>query len=210
MYMLSRIIVDIFEQPNFQGRKVTICDPVKDIRQEVGFDGNVASCIVYQGPNFAASPNEKAILFEKPDFKGQQLVLAPGYYENIHNGTYNLPTIQSIKMGSALKANGPSYGQIPVILELFSKPGFKGAKTTVLKETNNAQQLGIPDTVSSLIIRKGPDFPRSGCKVMIYQQPDFSGEGWPVEVRPYTPQVQIPNVMANTRQPLTIGSIKIA
>ncbi|MFQ6041355.1 MAG: beta/gamma crystallin-related protein [Candidatus Poribacteria bacterium] len=210
MYMLSRIIIDVFEQPNFQGRKVTICDPIKNIRQDIGFDGNVASCIVYQGPNFATSPNEKAIFFEKVNFQGQQLVLAPGYYENLQNGTYNLSTIQSIKMSSAMRANGPSYGQIPIVLELFSQPSFKGAKTTVLKETNNTQQLRIPDTVSSLIIRKGPDFPRAGCKVMLYQQPDFAGEGLPIEMRPYTPQVQIPNVMANARQPLTIGSIKIA
>jgi hypothetical protein len=210
MYTLSRIIVDAFDQPNFQGKKVTLCDPVKNIRKEIGFEGNIASCIVYQGPNFATSPNEKAILYEKPDFRGQQLVLAPGYYENIHNGTYNLSNIQSLKMSSAMKANGPTYGQIPVILELFAQPSFKGTKTTVLKETNNAQQLGIPETVSSLIIRKGPDFPRAGCKVMLYQQPDFSGEGWPIEMRPYTPQVQIPNVKANTRQPLTVGSIKIA
>lgn len=210
MYMLSRIIIDVFEQPNFQGKKATICDPIKNIPQEIAFDGSVASCIVYQGPNFATSPNEKAILFEKVNFQGQQLVLSPGYYANIQNGTYNLPAIQSIKMSSAMKANGPNYGQIPVVLELFSQPGFKGPKTTVLKEINNAQQLGIPDKVSSLIIRKGPDFPRAGCKVMLYQQPDFSGEGWPIEMRPYTPQVQIPNVMANARQPLVIGSIQIA
>jgi hypothetical protein len=208
--MLSRIIVDVFEQPNFQGKKVTICDPVKNLRKDLGFEGNIASCIVYQGPNFATSPNEKAILFENSDFKGQQLVLAPGYYENLHNGTYNLPTIQSIKTSSAMKANGPSYGQIPIVVELFSQPSFKGSKTVVLKEMNNTEQLGIPGTVSSLIIRKGPDFPRTGCKIMFYQQPDFSGEGWPIEMRPYTPQVQIPNVMANTRQPLVIGSIKIA
>ncbi len=209
MYIRSRIIIDVFEQPNFQGKKATICDAVKNVKG-IGFDGNIASCIVYQGPSFATSPNEKAVFFEKPNFQGQQLVLAPGHYGNIQNGTYNISTIQSMKTSSAMKANGPVYGQIPVVMELFPQPSFKGPKITVLKETSNTQQLGIPDKVSSLIIRKGPDFPRAGCKVMLYQQPDFAGEGWPIEMRPYTPQVQIPNVMTNTRQPLIVGSIKIA
>lgn len=210
MYMRSKVIVEAFEQPNFEGKKAIICEPVKSLPQEIGFDGNIASCIIYQGPNFANSPSEKAILFEKANFQGQQLILTPGYYSNLHNGAYNLPTIQSVKMSSVMKSHGPNYGQIPVIMELFPQPGFKGPKITVLKETNNTQQLGIPDKVSSLIIRKGPDFPRTGCKVMLYQQPDFAGEGWPIEMRSYTPQVQISNVTDNMRKSLTVGSIKIA
>lgn len=210
MYTSSKLIVEIFEQPNFQGKKTTICEPVKNLKQETGFAGNIASCIVYQGPNFATSPNEKVLLFEKPNFLGREVILTPGYYTDIRNGSYNLPNVQSIKMSPVMKAHGPSYGQIPVIMELFSQPDFKGAKTTILKETNNAQQVGIPERVSSIIIRKGPDFPRTGCKVMLYQQPDFAGDGMPIEMRAYTPQVQIKNVMERTRQPLTIGSIKIA
>jgi len=210
MYLRSKVIVEAFEQPNFQGKKTTICEPVKNLPQEIGFDGNIASCIVYQGPHFANSPTEKAILFEKKNFQGQQLVLTPGHYTDLHSDIYNLPTIKSIKMSSVMKSHGPSYGQIPVVMELFPQAGFKGPKTTVLKETKNTQQSGIPDKVTSLIVRKGPDFPRTGCKVMLYQQPDFAGEGWPIEMRAYTPQVQIPNVVDKTRQPLTVGSIKIA
>ena len=210
MYTRSKVILEVFEQPNFQGRKATICEPIKDIRQEVGFQENIASCIVYQGPHFGTSPNEKALLFEKPNFIGRELVLTPGYYADLTNGSYNMSAIQSIKMSSVMKAHGPSYGQIPVIMELFSQPDFKGPKSTVLKETNNAQSIGLPERVASLIVRKGPDFPRSGCQVMLYQEPDFAGEGMPIEMRAYTPQVRIKNVADNTRQPLAIGSIKIA
>jgi len=209
VYSLSRVIVEIFEQPNFAGRKAPICDTIKDI-SELGFVEDIGSAIVYQGPKFKASPNDKAIFFEKPDFQGEQLILAPGYYTDLHNGTYNLPTIRSIKFGTARIANAPYFGQIPVVLELYEGRSFKGVKALILQETPNTEQLGLPSQVFSLILRKGPDFPRTGCKVIFYEQPNFTGSSLPVELRSFTPQLQIPDLMVYSQKPLTVGSIQIA
>ena len=169
-------------------------EPVR-FTHEIGFDNNISSVKVYKGPNYASSPNYKAVLHEHPEFQGRKLPLGPGYYPNLHDMIYNFgDRISSISFGSVLTTSGPEWGTIPLVVECYQHPEYKGRKVTVLRDISHTGDLGIPDAISSIRIFKGPDFPREGAEVILFQHVDFEGVRLPIRMETMDYKKEIPNL----------------
>ena len=169
-------------------------EPVRSTH-EIGFENNISSVKVYKGPNYASSPNYKVVLHEHPEFQGRKLPLGPGYYPNLHDMIYNFgDRISSISFGSVLTTSGPEWGTIPLIVECYQHPEYTGRKVTVLRDIAHTGDLGIHDAISSIRIFKGPDFPREGAEVILFQHVDFEGARLPIRMEAMDYKKEIPNL----------------
>lgn len=182
MPLAPRLIVEVFRDPGFRGKKVTIIDSVSDTTT-IGCEDMISSIKVYRGPGFDAAPNFKAIFYEHPNFTGRRIVLSPGFYPNIHNIPYSFgDIISSIQFAPALVSTGPDYGIIPLIIELYQDRDLQGTKGIVLRDVNNMRDIGLDRTISSLKITRGPNFPPTGCKATFFEQPNFEGANFSISL----------------------------
>lgn len=191
---IPRLVVQIFEHVNFGGRYAWVIGPIRDLR-EIGFENIISSCIVYKGPGYHQSPNYKVIFHEHPNFRGRKLILGPGYYPNFHDVTYNFPDrASSISFGDSLTSDGPVFGTIPLIVEVFSEPNFQGRRALVLRDISFTRDIGMQDNIQSVRIFKGPDFPPGGARVIFYEHIDFEGAQLVIEMKPSDFRKEIPNL----------------
>lgn len=191
---IPRLVVEIFEGQNFQGRSTTIVDAVRTT-EEIGFLGAVQSVKVFKGPAFASGPSYKALLYERPNFTGRKIALTPGYYPNLADVAFDFAgTVSSIGFGPDLKPSGPEWGTIPVIVELFKEVGYRGEKVTILRDIAATQNVGMHGAVQSFRILKGPNFPNGGCKVVFYERVDFQGAAFPIQVTARDAVIEVPDL----------------
>jgi len=175
MPIAPRLIIEVFRDPDYRGKKVTIVDSVNDTAT-IGCNDMISSIKVYKGPGFDSSPSTKAIFYEHPNHTGRRIALAPGFYPNIHRIPYNFgDMISSIQFSPSLEATGPDYGIVPIIVELYQNPNFQGTKGTVLKDVSHTRDIGLDNMVSSIRILRGPNFPPGGCRAIFFEQPSFEG-----------------------------------
>ena len=178
MPIAPRIIVEVFRDPNFNGKKVTIVESVSDTTL-IGCNDMISSIKIYRGPGFDAAPNFKAIFYEHANYTGRRIVLSPGYYPNIHEVPYNFgDIISSIQFAPSLVVTGPDYGVVPLIIELYQDRDLQGIKGVVLKDISNTRDIGLDRSISSIKLIRGPNFPPTGCKVVFFEQPNFEGAGF--------------------------------
>lgn len=191
--VIPRLIVEVFEHPNFGGRRGYIFEPVS-FTADIGFQDNISSVKIYKGPNFKSNPNYKAILHEHWHFQGRKLVLGPGFYPNLHDMIYNFTdNISSINFGSVLETAGPEWGTVPLIVECYEHAEFQGRKITILRDIAHTGDLGLHDMISSVRIFKGPDFPREGANVAFFEHVDFEGAQFSIRMEPMDYKKEIPN-----------------
>jgi hypothetical protein len=180
MPIAPRIIVEVYRDPNFQGKKVTVLDSVSDTNT-IGCNDMISSIKIFRGPGFDSAPNFKAIFYEHFNFTGRRIVLSPGFYPNIHEIPYNFgDIISSVQFAPSMIATGPDYGVVPVIVELYQDKDLQGIKGTVLKDVSNMRDIGLDRTVSSIKIIRGPNFPPTGCRVIFFEQPNFEGASFSI------------------------------
>ena len=173
MALTPRLVVEVFEHVNYQGRKATIIDSVSNT-EGVGVQDVISSIRIYKGPSFNASPNYKAIFHETANYQGRRLVLGPGFYPNIHDIPYNFgDIISSISFSPAANPTPPDYGAIPVIIEAFQDLDFHGQTSIIMRDVSNLRDIGMDDAISSLRIQRGPNFPFSGCHVVFLRPAEF-------------------------------------
>ena len=209
--IIPRLIAEIFQHSNFRGRSGFVIEPVPQTR-ELGFQDNISSLVVYKGPGYASNPSYKVILHQHAHFKGRKMTLGPGYYPNLHDMAYNFgDIISSISFGSSMLVNiGPEWGTIPLIVECYQHPEYKGRKVTVLRDIAHTGELGIHDRISSIRIFKGPDFPREGAEVSFFEHVDFEGARLPIWMAPEDYKKEVPDLhMLPQNFGDTISSIKI-
>ena len=188
-----RLIAEVFEHLNFGGRRGYVIKPIVSTT-DIGFQDNISSVKVYKGPGFDASPNYKLILHEHWNFQGRQLVLGPGFYPNIHDMIYNFKdTISSISFGSVLRTSGPEWGTVPLIVECYEHAEFSGRNITVLRDVSHTGSLGLHDSISSVRIIKGPDFPAQGAEVTFFEHVDFEGSKLTIRMEATDRKKEIPN-----------------
>lgn len=187
-----RLIVELFEMPNFGGRAGYFIDPDPDLPRS-GFPNGVRSARVFKGPGFSRGPNYRLVLHERRQFRGRKLVLGPGYYTYLREISSDFSgDIRSFNIAPDYQASGPDWGTIPLIVELFDDPGFQGRRAVVLRDVANTHTtLGMADSISSVRVTKGPDFPAQGAKVRLYEHIDFGG-----------PHLDIPMTTAHLKQEL--------
>lgn len=170
-----RLVVEVFEHVNYQGRKITLIDSETNTSL-IGVQDIISSVKIYKGPSFNASPNYKAIFHEHFNFQGRRLVLAPGFYPNIHEIPYNFgDAISSISFSPAAHPTPPEYGSVPIIIEVFRDIDFSGQRSVILRDVSSMFEIGMNDVISSIRIQRGPNFPFSGCHVIFYEHVNFEG-----------------------------------
>jgi regulation of enolase protein 1 (concanavalin A-like superfamily) len=171
-----RLIAEVFRDPFFQGPRGIVIENIP-FTGVLGFERSISSARVYKGPGYDSSPNFKAIFHEQRDYKGRQLVLGPGFYQNLHDIAYNFgDVISSISFGPAMVTSGPDYGTIPLIVEVYRGTNFTGQKAVVLRDISHTQQIGLHDVISSIRVFRGPNFPPAGCKAIFYEHIEFEGQ----------------------------------
>ena len=174
MAAYPRIVVELFRDKYFQGATTTIIEPITDLAT-VGMTEMVSSMKVYHGPSSAASPNQRALFYEEPEYRGRRIVLPPGYYPDIHAIPYNFgDLIRSLNFSPSAPITAPQYGWIPLIAEAWEDINYQGSKATILRDVNYFGQIGLNDSISSLRVTRGPNFPFTGCRVVFFQHPDLS------------------------------------
>ena len=194
--VLPRLVVEVFERPYFGGKRGIVWQPVS-YTGYLGFQDNISSIKVYKGPHFGRSADYKAIFYEHIDFQGKRLALGPGFYENIHDISYNFgDRITSIGFGAILEVPGPEWGTIPLIVHCYQDVDFKGKKVTVLRDIPNLERFGIRNRMSSIRVIKGTDCPPDGASVILFNHREFWGERLPIEITPKDTRKEIPNLHA--------------
>lgn len=175
MASTPRLVVEVFEHVNFHGRKITLVESIPNTT-EIGAQDVISSIKIYQGPGFTASPNYKAIFHEHANYKGRRLVLAPGFYPNIHEIPYNFgDAITAISFSPAAHPTPPVYGAVPVIIEVFRDVDFSGQRSLIMRDVSSMFEIGMNDMISSVRIQRGPNFPFSGCHIIFYEHVNFEG-----------------------------------
>ena len=209
MPISPRLVVEVFEHQYYRGRKLTIVGPVDDTN-EIGASETISSIKIYKGPGFRASPNYKAIFYEHSNYQGRRLVLAPGFYPNIHEIPYNFgDIISSVNYSPAANPTPPEYGAIPVIVEVFRDPQYLGNHSLVLRDISDLRDVGMNNAISSIRLRRGPNFPFSGCQVNFYEGINFEGQRFTINLGSREFQKEIGNLHDRFRFGDTISSIKI-
>lgn len=170
-----RLVVEVFEHVNYHGRKITLIESIPNTG-EIGAQDVISSIKIYQGPGYNTSSNYKAIFHEHVKYQGRRLVLAPGFYPNIHEIPYNFgDAISSISFSPAAHPTPPDYGSVPVIIEVFRDPDFSGQRSVIMRDISSIFEIGMNDMISSVRIQRGPNFPFSGCHVIFYEHVNFEG-----------------------------------
>ena len=175
MTNMPRLVVEVFEHVNFRGRKLTLIESVPNT-SVIGAQDIISSIKIYKGSGFNASPNYKAIFHEHENYRGRRLVLAPGFYPNIHDIPYNFgDAITAISFSPSAHPTPPEYGAVPVIIEVFRDVDYSGQRSVIMRDVSSVFEIGMNDTISSLRIQRGPSFPFSGCHVIFYEHVNFEG-----------------------------------
>jgi hypothetical protein len=194
MAAYPRIVVELFRDKYYQGTSATVIGPVDDLAV-VGMTEMVSSLKVYHGPSSAASPNQRALFYEEPGHRGRRIVLPPGYYPDIHAIPYNFgDLIRSLNFSPSAPLTAPQYGWIPLVAEVFQDVNYQGPKATILRDINYFGEIGLNDSISSLRVTRGPNFPFTGCRVIFYQHPDYEGRQLVIEMGSRDFSAQIPNL----------------
>jgi len=210
MPITPRLVVELYADSYYRGRKVTLIDSVSET-SEVGASETTSSIKIYKGPGFNTAPNYKAIFYEHPKFRGRKLILSPGYYPNIHEIPYNFgDIISSVNLSTAANPTPPEYGAIPVIIEAFQDTDYQGQKSVILRDVSNMADIGMDNIISSLRIYRGPHFPFSGCTVIFYENPNFEGNRMPISLNNRRYSEEVANLNSQERFGDIISSIKIA
>ena len=177
-----RLVVELYEGWAFSGRKAVVVENAVS-RAGMGMHGRIFSARVFEGPGFETSPNQKAVLYDRDRYRGNRLALAPGFYPNIQDLAHRFGSPESIRFESENESAGPQWGSIPVVIETYNWPNFGGRRQTIVRDIPDTREIGQENTISAIKIYKGPNFPRKGCRITFYSEPNFAGLRMPIEMR---------------------------
>lgn len=189
-----RLIVELFRDKYFQGTKATVIQPVESLAT-IGMTDVVSSLKVFHGPGASASPNQRAMFYEHAQYQGRRLVLPPGYYPDVHAIPYNFgDIIASINFSPSATITAPQYGWVPLIAEVYQDLNYRGRMATILRDVSYFGEIGMNDSVSSLRVSRGPNFPFAGCRIVFFQNPDYEGAQLSVALGPRDFSLEFPNL----------------
>ena len=198
------LVAEVFEHPQYNrftpGISGIVYEPVRRTRN-IGFQDNISSIRLYRGPAFSSAPNFKMVCYEHTNFRGRRLVLSPGFYGHldlVSHGSFG-DRISSINFAPMPVTSGPDYGTIPLVVETFHNPNFQGKRATVLRDVAHTGEIAMHDSISSIKIRRGPDFPPTGCKVIFYEHVNFEGQALEVELSPTEFYKELPDLHTQPR-----------
>lgn len=179
--VVPRLIVEFYEGWGFSGKRAVLVESIPDLSQ-IGMRDRVFSVRVFKGPGY--TPDHKLVLYDQLRYRGNRVALGPGFYPNLQDVVRRFETPRSARFESCFEASGPEWGGISAIVELYSRPHYEGRKTTVIRDVPDVAEVGQENILSSVRVFKGPNCPRTGCRVLFYAAPEFSGLSFPLELRP--------------------------
>ena len=190
-----RLVVELFERRNFGGRRAIVLEDIPNTRSIGLWDETASSVKVYRGPGYATSSNYKAIFHEHPNYIGRKIVLGPGYYPDFQDIAYDFGNmVSAVSFAPVLSNTGPDYGTIPLIVEVYQHVNFEGRKVTVIRDIDETRRIYMNDSISSIRVFRGPDFPPTGCKVIFFEHVEFGGQYFEVELGPMDYRKELPNL----------------
>jgi hypothetical protein len=190
-----RLVVEAFEHPRYGGRVGYLIVPQRELLA-VGFPNGIRSARVYRGPGYPAGPNFRAVFFEQPNFQGRKLALGPGYYPNLVDMSDRFSgQAASVNFAPDLDIGGPVWGTIPLYVEVYEGVMFRGRKAVVLRDNANTHTtLGMADTIRSVRVLKGPNFPPQGAHVRLYEHIDFEGSYLEIAMTTASQRKEVPDL----------------
>ena len=208
-FNMPRLVIELFQYSWYRGRRGVVIEDIPDTRA-IGFNDNISSVRIYKGPGYAPGASQKALFFEDRDFKGRRLALGPGYYQSLHQFSYNFGNvISSIAMRSESRADGPVWGGAPAVIELYSELNFGGRKTVVVRDEPQ-MTARFTNEVRSMRVLKGPDCPDVGCRIQLFPNADFDGVPVSVKLTQRDSVYEIPDMRALPQSSIqSVGSMKI-
>ena len=84
-------------------------------------------------------------------------------------------------------------GTVPLIVECYEHAEFSGRNITVLRDVPHTGALGLHDSISSVRIIKGSDFPPQGAEVTFFEHVDFEGSKLTIRMDAKDHKKEIPN-----------------
>lgn len=206
---IPRLVVEVCQHEWFGGRRGIVLDAIPNLR-EIGFNNIVSSVRIFKGPGYGAGTNLKAVFYEQENFKGSRLVLGPGYYHSLRQIAYDFDNrISSIRFASESHADGPVWGTVPVVVDLFDEPNFRGNRVTIVRDEPELNAR-VANVVRSMRVYKGPDCPPMGCRIQFFEKTLFDGTPFHVELTRQDAVREIADVNAlPQKMPAVVGSVKI-
>ena len=97
-----------------------------------------------------------------------------------------------------------------MIIEVYGEADYRGQKAIILRDVSDLKDIGINNSISSIRIQRGPNFPFSGCRAVCYEHPNFEGRRMvlPLNSREYKLELRNLN-MAPQSFSNSISSMKI-
>ncbi|MFC1714348.1 beta/gamma crystallin-related protein [Candidatus Poribacteria bacterium] len=151
------LIVEVYRDVNFQGKKVTVLRDISHTDQ-IGLHDAISSIRIFRGPNFPPS-GCKAIFYEHIEFDGQALEIPLGPLEyhkdlpDLHiHGQFFGDIISSIKLESWVAGGGGMFREV-VFLDEFDT--MRPVWQWIDPRGDCRRQLGRPQTGGILQDRAG-------------------------------------------------------
>jgi hypothetical protein len=186
-----KMIVQLFEAPNFQGQHVELSEAIGDLRP-LDFDGRAKSAKVFRGPSWTSNDELGRIVRLSSQREGTApgflptIDLRPGEYPDVLSllrsaphgfpaavvGSVDFPLLPDLTV--TVPGETP-FNRIPVVVVLYEHADFRGRKRILYADEPDLEAgTGFGNVVSSVKILAGPNFVEGlGCK--LFQQIAFGG-----------------------------------
>ncbi|HTD98933.1 MAG TPA: hypothetical protein VK668_06580 [Mucilaginibacter sp.] len=174
------IVVTLWENPNFTGRKRLLVDDTENLPDE-NFNDVTSSITIQPGPDYLAwksvngGREPSAAFFKYAGYLEPAITLTVGIYANIQTA-YNFGDVISSVKFNPLPIPG-TITSIPVVVELFDDTEFKGKRIVIVEDSSNFSADFGPDfdnCVGSVIVTQGPNW-TEGSKAQLFQDINWNG-----------------------------------
>ncbi len=153
---MANLIAQVFEHTNFEGQYRWIVSNVSDMRQELGFNDNISSIIVFSGCDYKMG--DVIRFYEHNNFNGGHIELTPGEYPNIHIQPLSFGDRISSAQIMTIPESTSNRKEVYLRVRLFEHTNFEGQFRDILESEENLNNLGFNDAASSIRIFKGCDY----------------------------------------------------
>lgn len=168
---MSRIFAKVFKDINYVGEYRWIRDDIGNFVNDIGFNDNVSSIIVYRGNDYQAGDTIR--FHEHVNFAGGYIDLEPGYYPNIHIQPFSFAD----KISSANFLPPPNTGHglgVRLMVRIYEHVNYGGQYRDILLSEGNLNNVGFNDKVSSIRVFAGEDY-SPGWVCDFFQHANYSG-----------------------------------
>lgn len=188
-YQNIPIFVALWENSGYTGRRLILTEDTPNLRI-YDFDNRASSIGIHPGPNYIPGKKYEVSFFDSRGYEGGKLVLTgPDGYANLDRPYHFEDVISSVKFSPDNNIYSPGT-PIPVVVELYEDPNFRGRKLIVVENIENLHTYAaFGDIVSSVKVFPGPNF-SEGRRVRLFSEIGGGGSSLPLSPGSY-PDIQL-------------------